>query len=103
MHGFVGIILRHRGSEHHLEGGGKTLRQRHGGVGYFPDNIWHNPSKLGRTEFGQCTTPQDSITDGIIGVKFSAIPRPVIGAPSIAPQRIKSCNPRASGGIEKAG
>ena len=83
VHRFGRIILRHGGFEHHFEGCGESLHQRHGGVGYFLDDIWHNPSRLGRTVFGLGAAPKHSISDGIRAVKFSAIPSLVIGASQI--------------------
>jgi hypothetical protein len=52
MRGLVGIILRHRGFKHDLKRGGESLRQRHGGIGYFPNNVRHNPSRWSRMLLG---------------------------------------------------
>jgi len=82
VHGFGGIILRHRGADHHLEGRGKSLCQRHRRIGYFLDNVWHSPSKRGRNAFGLSRvslTPDYSITDGMVPVKSSDNPPLGIG------------------------
>jgi len=74
VHGFGGIILGHRGSEHHLEGGGKSLRQRHRRIGHFPDNVWHSPSMKAPNRVrpeASTLTLANSIADGLMPVKFA--------------------------------
>src|SRR5208283_4481856 len=50
---------------------------RHRRLGYFPDNVWHSPSKQGRTAFGlgrAPLNPNHSITNGLMPVKFGCCP-----------------------------
>jgi len=84
VYGLGGIILRNCRSDHHLKGRGESLRQRQRRIGHFPDNVWHSPSKSGRTAFGlgrTCLTPAHSIMDRMMAVKFTDNPATVTGRP----------------------